>query len=282
MSTKTTVLAKLGVVQTALASLAVEINALSDVAPTPVPTPPPIPTPTPVPPTPIPGPVPTGPSVPGTWRLVFSDEFTGTSLDTSKWSTGWFGSGITKPVNSSETAAHDPVNVTVTLNNALAMGLTSGPVTVGNTTYKYRGSLISTNGKFSFSHGVVEARILFPAGSNGQLVNWPALWTDGQSWPGDGEIDIAEVLGTSMSCHFHTPAGGPGFNVVGNWAGSWHTYAVVWTPGKTVYYYDGNNVGTLSGTESGNPNYLILNHSASGSNATVPAIMLVDYVRVYQ
>src|SRR6185437_5650008 len=37
----------------------------------------------------------------GSWTLVFDDEFTGTSLDTTKWQPGWFGSsGITPPVNS--------------------------------------------------------------------------------------------------------------------------------------------------------------------------------------
>ncbi|MCW2724025.1 MAG: hypothetical protein JWN35_946, partial [Frankiales bacterium] len=34
--------------------------------------------------------------VPGSWKLKFSDEFNGTTLDTSKWSTGWLASGITK------------------------------------------------------------------------------------------------------------------------------------------------------------------------------------------
>ena len=37
--------------------------------------------------------MPTG--VRGDWKLTFGDEFDGTSLDTAKWSTGWYGSGIT-------------------------------------------------------------------------------------------------------------------------------------------------------------------------------------------
>ena len=38
--------------------------------------------------------------VPGDWTLKFDDEFNGTSLNTAKWSTGWYGSGITRPANS--------------------------------------------------------------------------------------------------------------------------------------------------------------------------------------
>ncbi|HEV3266152.1 MAG TPA: hypothetical protein VG014_11555, partial [Acidimicrobiales bacterium] len=48
-------------------------------------------------PTPTSGPVGAGP-----WNMAFDSEFNGSSLDTSQWSTGWFGSGITTGVSSSE------------------------------------------------------------------------------------------------------------------------------------------------------------------------------------
>jgi hypothetical protein len=50
-----------------------------------------------------------------TWKLTFDDEFNGTSLNASKWSTNWFGApgAITKPVNSAEIAAYDPADVSV-------------------------------------------------------------------------------------------------------------------------------------------------------------------------
>ena len=53
--------------------------------------------------------MPTG--VPGDWTLKFDGEFNGTSLDTTKWSTGWYGSGITAPANSQEDDCYDPAQV---------------------------------------------------------------------------------------------------------------------------------------------------------------------------
>ena len=47
------------------------------------------------------------------WSLLFDSEFNGSSLDTSQWSTGWFGSGITQPVNSYEQECYDPAQVSV-------------------------------------------------------------------------------------------------------------------------------------------------------------------------
>ena len=55
-------------------------------------------------------PIPTG--VGGDWKLTFDDEFDGTSLDTARWSTGWYGSGITPPVDSKEIDCYDPAQVT--------------------------------------------------------------------------------------------------------------------------------------------------------------------------
>ena len=51
--------------------------------------------------------MPTG--VRGDWKLTFDDEFDGTSLDTARWSTGWYGSGITPPVNLGKRTATTPL-----------------------------------------------------------------------------------------------------------------------------------------------------------------------------
>ena len=54
------------------------------------------------PPAPAPAGAPGPPGDPASWHQVFDDEFDGSSLDTSEWSTGWYGSGITAPANSEE------------------------------------------------------------------------------------------------------------------------------------------------------------------------------------
>ena len=61
--------------------------------------------------TPMPSRTPMPAGVPGDWTLKFDDEFNGTSLNTAKWSTGWYGSGITPPANSQEDDCYDPAEV---------------------------------------------------------------------------------------------------------------------------------------------------------------------------
>jgi hypothetical protein len=220
--------------------------------------------------------------IPGNWNLTWSDEFDGSSLDTTKWSTGWFGSGVTGPVNSYEQECYDPSQVGVSGGN---LNLTAIPKaqTIHGTTYPDTSGMVNTMGKFTFTYGVVEARI-YLSGSNGQIGNWPAFWADGTgTWPATGELDVMEGLGGSAAYHFHSPSGGPGADVPGNFTG-WHTYAADWQPGAVTYYFDGNEVGKITTGITSSPMYLILNYAVSGNNGPIanPSTMQVDYVRVWQ
>lgn len=236
--------------------------------------------PTTPPVTPPAGPVPSG--APGNWTLAWSDEFTGTALDATKWSTGWFGTGVTVPVGgTAESAAYDPAQVSVA-GGYLNLTTKTSSATVGGHTYPYRSGLVSTNGKYQFTYGFAEARInalsTIPSGT--AIANWPAFWTDGQSWPEDGEIDIMEGISGQAQYHAHSPSGGPGAAVPGNFTG-WHTYGVDWEAGLLTFYYDGKVVGTLPYDRT-SPNYLILNYAMGGGNPIVSgAQMQVDYVRVW-
>lgn len=212
--------------------------------------------------------------------LVFSDEFTGSALDSSKWTANWLGSpgAITPPANGAETECYDPAQVSVGGGEADLTAIAKS-CTVNGKTYAYRSGMIQTNGKFNFTHGYAEARIWTPAGTG----MWPAFWLDGKSWPTDGEIDVLEAYGTDYSTfHYHYPNGAPGggTNVAGATAG-WHTYAVNWTGSTTTWYYDGVQVYSMA-TQTNSPMYLILNLGLNSSSSAVPATMRVDYVRVWQ
>lgn len=220
--------------------------------------------------------------VPGTWTLKWSDEFSGTSLDSSKWSKGWFGSGVTQPVNSSEIAAYDPNNVTVS-GGTLNIAAVHRALTVNGRTYPYSSGIVTTNGLYSFKYGVIEARIKL-SGTGGQLNNWPAFWANGQNWPADGELDVMEGLGGTAAYHFHSNAGGPGMDVSGDFTG-WHTYTADWQPGRVDYYYDGHEVGSITTGITSSPMYLVLDDAISGTSTgptAAPDTMKVDYVRVWQ
>ena len=152
----------------------------------------------------------------GKWALKFDDEFTGPGLDTSKWSTGWYGSGVTAPVSDQEDDCYDPAQVSQG-GGALSLALTRKSQDCGNGDARYAAGLVSTQGKFSFTYGLAEARVWLPAvtGKPGAVANWPAVWADGKTWPQDGEIDIAEAIGGRLCGHLHNAASPGGIGAGG-------------------------------------------------------------------
>lgn len=225
-------------------------------------------------PTPSPSSGPAG--VPGAWSTVFDDEFNGTALNTSVWQPGWFGSGVTGPVNGSEPHPYTSTNVTES-GGSLNLALTAS-----------NGALVSSNpdalgaGKgYQFTGpAVLEARVFIP-GTGSTVNDWPAFWSDGQSWPGDGEIDVMEGLGGGTAFHVHTTAGGPGGDV--NVGPGWHTFAAAWSGTSMTFYYDGVNVGSEPYSTGNAPQYILFDNTSSASigGPTVPGVMQVDYVKVY-
>jgi beta-glucanase (GH16 family) len=234
-----------------------------------------------------------GPMVPagvhGHWKLDFDEEFNGTGLD-GNWSTGWFGSGITAPVNHTQEDCYDPAQVSVD-GGSLNLTMISKSESCGIDNPRYASGLVSTAGRFTYTYGVLEARVYLPSadGHPGTLANWPAVWTDGQNWPEDGEDDVIEGLGGEACAHFHSSdepggvgAGGGNGCAGGSFAGGWHTFAADWEPGQVTYYYDGNEIGSVSQGVTGAPMFIVLSYDSGQAYPQAPATMKVDYVRVWQ
>lgn len=235
----------------------------------------------------------TSPTVPqpagitGTWTLKLRDEFDGTSLNKSLWSPGWFSSGISGPVNDLEKACYSPNQLTMPGDGSLHMFLKVQQNTC-KATYPNTGALISSNPfdyvsghtGYQYAYGVVEWRVYLPPDSNGNIANWPGVWSNGQNWPSDGENDNMEGLGGQACYHFHSPVGGPGGCAAGKYSG-WHTFASNWQPGVVKYYYDGQYVGQITSGITSSPQYLIVQQTTDLQTA-IPSEMLVDYVRVWQ
>jgi beta-glucanase (GH16 family) len=203
------------------------------------------------------------PAVPGHWKLVFHDEFNGTSLDRTVWNEhdGWANQN-----NVTDYAS----NITVKDGHAI--------LTLASPT---SGAEISTD-RFLLQVGdYAEARIEF-AGSGSTIYNWPAFWTSGPNWPAGGENDVAEGFG-NLTVNYHSPSlverSGP---IAGNWAGSFHTYGVYRGRGFARVYWDGRPVRTYRTADDGQPQSLLLTLGASDQTRTGPAgAMVVDYVRVW-
>ncbi len=244
---------------------------------------PPAPAPTTPPTTVAPAPTIAPPS--GGGSLVFDDEFNGGSLDLSKWQPNWFGAtsnSVTQPVSGEATGCYDPAQVSVPGDGNLHLDVVQRRCTAANgVTYNYATGIVTTMNSFSFTTGTLEARVFLPGTSS--ITDWPSVWTDGRSWPADGESDIVEGLSGHACYHYHSPAGGPGGCAAGVGPG-WHTFKEVVVPGTTTYYYDGVRVGSISDPTIGmHPHYIILllEMGKWGGAVQAPASMMVDYVRVW-
>lgn len=202
--------------------------------------------------------------------MVFSSTFN--TLNTKQWATSWFGGGS---MNNVATSAS---NVSVSAGDLVLTLSSPGTGALVNTDPKQ-----VSGGGFQFGDGYsVEARIFFP-GSGDNWDNWPAFWADGQDWPGDGEIDIAEGLGNATS-NYHSSAGADNSGTLpGSWAGGWHTYGVDREAGKNLIYWDGKLVRSYATNDGGAPEYLIFNVGSSGNAVTGAAgAMKVQWVRAWK
>jgi beta-glucanase (GH16 family) len=227
---------------------------------------------------------PTG--VSGTWNLKFSDEFNGSSVDTSKWQPNWLGgsnTAVTKPINGSEQSCYDPAQATV-VNGSLKLSAVSRSCNG----YSYASGMVTSHGHYTFTYGYMEARVWMDGSSSPK--NWPAFWADGTgNWPTTGEIDVMEGLGGSPAWHYHwgsssNPSQTGGAPSMSSKTG-WHIFGADWEAGSIKFYYDGKQVGSATSGVVGNPMYLILNYAVSSSISgpiQVPSDFLVDYVRVWQ
>jgi hypothetical protein len=155
------------------------------------------------------------------------------------------------------------------------------------------GALLSTTGKpgscvavitpGTYSSGVVEAGIDFPALPNkqGTIANWTAFWLTNQAkWPADGEIDAVEtepLTGVNaVSYHWGTqkkprdmstdgfapdgkiPVAGP------NLTPGFHVVDVVFAKGYFAVYYDGKEYASShSSVITGAPLNIILNSAVT-------------------
>ena len=238
------------------------------------------------------------------WTLVWSDEFSGTALDTTIWNATPSGQGgynhelqyFNGPGNTSVSGGYLHIAATTVTPDA---GLTCwyGPC-------RYSSAQLDTSGKFSHQYGRFAARMKIPAGR----AFWPAFWMMGKDmgWPACGEIDVMENVGDTPATDYgtiHGPNGGAAYaiggtemNPGGNLANDFHVYAVEWSASKIDWYLDGQKyfTATPSSLDGGDvwayvqPFYLLLDLAIGGDwpgdpdgGIPEPSELLVDWVRVY-
>ena len=121
-----------------------------------------------------PAPVPNGDR--GNWHLIFDDAFNGTSLDQAHWSTGWFGSGVTWPVNPTVSECFDPRRVSVG-GGSLSVSVAIKPEFCEGKTRRYSAGIVTSDGKFSYTYGFAQIRARVAVSRSGVVYDWPSFWT---------------------------------------------------------------------------------------------------------
>lgn len=239
---------------------------------------------------------------PGTYALVWSDEFNGTTLNTNDWNYETGGGGW---------GNNELQNYTSGTNNAYLengnLVIEAKKETLGSSAYT--SARLTTKGKRSFTYGKIEFRAKLPTTKG----IWPALWMLGQNidqapWPSCGEIDIMElvnketpskVYGTGhwgVNSSSHLQSGGNYVLTSGYFSDAFHTFGVEWDADGIHWYVDGNKYFDLNKPAVTGGNFpfdkdffIIMNVAVGGqwpgnpdATSVFPQKMYVDYVRVYQ
>ncbi len=244
------------------------------------------------------------------YQLMFSDEFTGSSLDSNKWNTSFLW-GPYQRINQEEQVyidtldSHsnqsiDPFEVSdgtlkITAAEVLPADLPEQPAAEDeywaahparqpNADYNntwvpgYTSGIITSYDSFKFVHGYVEYRAKLPAGDG----LWPAFWLlNGYYVGAQPEIDIMEVQGeipnvNHQSYHYTDPNGNPVSSATtyqlptGDFSQGFHTFGVKWHPGQIIWYVDGVAVRTLEGPEVSLQLMYLLANLAVGGNFVGP------------
>ncbi|MFI3298352.1 MAG: glycoside hydrolase family 16 protein [Rikenellaceae bacterium] len=238
------------------------------------------------------------------YQLVWSDEFDGTSLS-EVWN-----------VEEGYIANNELQDYKKEGNHVVSDGtlkITAQKVNDNKEFGSFTSARINTRGTKSFTYGKIEARMKLPTG----IGVWPAFWMLGDNiketrWPLCGEIDIMEYVGyspTTIHATIHSEDYNHGKNTQrgnntllpeGELVSDWHIYGMIWTENGFDFYIDtpqnvfyscaANDPKTVTAWPFDAPHFLILNLAIGGdwggaqgiADDLCPAVMEVDYVRVYQ
>lgn len=230
------------------------------------------------------------------WKLIWSDEFDGTTLNTNYWSFE-IGTG-TNGWGNNELQYYTSRSNNIKVENGMLV-ITALQESFGGR--NYTSARIKTQGKKSFKYGKIEARMKLPVGKG----SWPAFWMLGDNitflgWPKCGEIDIMEHINNTPdvygTMHYdyngHISKGGSTICDVTEF----HNYSIEWDANSIKWFVDGKQYfsnfivnGINSTEEFHQPFFIILNLAIGGNwpgnpdgSMQFPISMYVDYVRVYE
>ncbi len=239
-----------------------------------------------------------------TQKLKWSEEFNGTTIDTSQWN---YKTGATGWGNEELQNYTDGNNVEVADGSLKIIVKKEGK---GQKVGDYTSARITSTQKVQYGHVAIRAKMPDYKGKG----IWPALWMLGADiteigWPQCGEIDVMEyvsknpdqVLQTIHSVannHSNGTQISTDFIALPTIEEEFHIYGLLWKEDQLQFYIDSPDNITLTidrPEDYNNENwpfmkeyYFILNIAVGGNlggkvdDLIFPASMEVDYVRVYE
>ncbi len=247
--------------------------------------------------------------LPPDWKLTLDEGFDGAGLDSALWSIGepWDRTPGSKAGPDAWMPLPSPAGLVEV--SAGTLKLRARPSSKAG--YKVDTAFITSRGKYAFTHGYIEAKVLLPTSAG----LWSSFWllgngTGPDGWPKCGEIDIFEVLeGVSPGVPFRTDhwadsAGGHVQHTIGDVPGQaypaavpgygsrWVTFGLHRTPARLTTYIDGepryvtNRADYLAaGVLFDAPMHVRLELNAGAwdqkAKAVAPGVLEVDYVRAW-
>jgi len=252
------------------------------------------------------------------WQVSFSEEFSGSSLDTSKLTPcfDWNYGDCTSSFNQGR-EHYMPEQVRVSNGTAKLVAEPLSPPYSDNACYTgqctYKAGFLSTarpradNGSdylYKFTYGYVESRMKFP-GVSGFFTAFWMLPADPTFSNYDTEIDIVEILGgypETIFMHYHyndrssyyrvgDPPGGIDNNgacAVKDYSKDWVRFGLDWQPNHIAWYIDGVKCGQFDGnttTIENSPMQIILHMMIDNSwerswGSVLPTQTTVDQLEV--
>lgn len=239
------------------------------------------------------------------YALVFSDEFDGGSLDSTRWNTAlqwgpdivvndeeqYYVDSLVNPDFGYDPIAFNGESLVITADR------TPSDLLEAANNQSYLSGVLTSRSLFDFQYGYAEIRAKLPAGKG----FWPGFWMLGSEFiDRKPQLFVMENRGDNPAIAYHR------YNysndndefvysdllqsVAADYSAEFHTFGVEWSAGKLVFYVDGDIKHTITDENvAAQDMYLIISLAVGGwfpespdTDTVFPGQFEIDYVRVYQ
>lgn len=234
----------------------------------------------------------------GEYKLVWSDDFDGTSLNRDNWNVEVNGDG----------SGNGELQYYVDSENNIKVSDGTLKLICRKEYYdgkNYTSGRINSKGKQEFKYGKIEAKMKLPRSKG----IWPAFWMLGANydqvgWPKCGEMDIMEAINNNNNIfsNLHWFVGSEGYTGRADTQGvnyrvndrtQWHVYGMEWDEKGAKFYVDNHVYQEYSFNDTmeefTKKQFIIFNLALGGSlpgqdidETVTSSTMEVDWVKVYQ